>query len=144
MIALSDTCNNFFRKNTEDDDEIDESMQKCWSFAYGMYVHLRTVIDTIKNIRILIDDKNDIDKYYKLRIKEIIDVTNDIVKHPLFKTDMSNSMASQPQTLSIDGSIDIVLWFGGRATKKTLSPEKNFVIVRNYMESIFEKLNKQS
>lgn len=145
MLGFSDNNNQFFKENPEDAKIIDEYLHKGWSGAYAMYALLRTVIEAVRKINKALVDENSISSHYKTAIKNIVDITNDVVKHPMFNdtTDPSDaSQAYRPVSLNIGGEIDIERWVDQASPSSTLEidPFKDFVTVRNYLEHIAEIL----
>ena len=140
MISLNESYNSFFKEAPEQNDIIISYLNKSWSYAYGMYALLRTTLEIMSTLRKMLEDTNPIDQYYEIEIKKIIDIANDVVKHPAFKHQIMSS-GTQPIALSLNGEIDIVTISDlGTFEKKEINPMKDFETVRNYIEYISEKL----
>ncbi len=141
MISFGETYTEFFEVDNPGNGEVMFYLRKSWSYAFGMYTLLRTTIEAINVMRKMIGDTNTVDTYYQKSIKEIIDIANDIVKHPTFKYG-GVSEACEPQALSMNGEIDIVVWSdSGNPSKIELNPMKDFYTITNYCEYIAEKVS---
>lgn len=141
MINFCETNNEFFEQNLPDNDpQISTHLNRGWSNAFGMYTLLRTVIDAVRKINDAILDKNSIEEHYRTKIKEIVDITNDMVKHPIFNG--NNSCAYLPTSLGRSGEIDIQKWTDKNSPSSNVEiyPEKDFYSVCNYMEYVADKL----
>ncbi len=141
MLSLSETYTAFFKEQSPTHNEVMYHLHKSWAFAYAMYALLRTSLDAIRITRKMIGDTSTIDIYYEEQIKKIIDIANDIVKHPTFKPTPEESWAVEPQALSLNGEIDVVIGSDkGDMVKAELNPMSDFEVVRNYLEYIGDKL----
>lgn len=145
MISFCNTNNEFFEKNLPNNDpEINTYLYKAWSNAYSVYVLIRTTIEAVRKINKELLNDVDINDIYKNRIKEIVDVANDMIKHPMFNgTD--KSCAYLPTGLSRGGEIDVQKWIDKTSPSLTIEiyPEKDFYTVCNYLEHIAELLLKK-
>jgi len=131
----------FFKKRNPSHDQIMSSLRISWSYAFGMYVHLRTAMDSLHIMRQMILDTTPVDRYYQQNIKRICDIANDMVKHPTFKYGLI-SEACEPQALEMNGEIDIVNWSenGQYTGKESINPSKDFDCVHDYMEYLGNRL----
>lgn len=139
MISFCATNNEFFEKNLPDDDPvINTYLCKAWSNVYSIYVLLRTVIEAVKKINEALLKKDVVENPYKDKIKEIVDIANDIVKHPMFNGD--NSSAYWPNSLGSGDEIDVQKWIDKTTPYSIIKiyPEKDFYIVCNYLEHTAE------
>ena len=142
MMSLSDSYTEFFKKENPTNSEVMYYMRKSWSYAFAMYALLRTMLEALSILRKMLSDAKAVDAYYAENIKRVVDIANDIVKHPTFKHDRPSN-ACEPQALSLNGEIDIVIWSdAGDATKLELNPMQDFYLVRNYLEYIAERFLK--
>jgi len=89
----------------------------------------------------MIGDVRQIDSVYRDDLIRIIDIANNIVKHPMYKHNQL-SEGAQPVALDISGGIDVAIQsdITGQINKKELNPMKDFYAVRNYIEHIFDNL----
>jgi hypothetical protein len=145
MIAHSENCNEFFKDSSAPNDPKLAKMYlyKSWSHAFGMYTLLRTTLETLSVMRKMIGDTKDVDPYYQSNIKRIIDIANDNIKHPSFKYGVE-SEACEPDTLSINGEIDIITWSKDLSgTRTAIDPLKDFYTVTNYIEYIAEQIQSE-
>jgi hypothetical protein len=141
MLGFSDVRDKFFKENPSDHNVIYTYLNQSWSEAYSIYALLRTSIEAIRKINKGLLNENQIDSYYKTKIKEIVDITNDIIKHPMFNDPTNPADASQayrPISLYIDGLIDIERWIDQTTPSSTLTinPMKDFDAMHNYLEYI--------
>ncbi len=146
MINFCNTTDEFFKKNLPvDDPAINTYLYEAWSNAYSVYVLLRTTIEAVKKVNKELLKDNNISDFYKKRIKEIIDIANDIVKHPMFNN-VANSCAYLPISLSLGGGIDIQKWVDKTTPSSNIEidPEKDFYSVCNYFEYIAELISGKS
>ena len=141
FLSHTDNYVAFFKERNPSHDQVMAALRISWSYAFGMYVHLRTTIDSLRIMRQMISDTTAIDIYYKQNIKRICDIANDMVKHPTFKYSLI-SEACEPQALEMNGEIDIVSWSenGQYEGKESLNPSKDFDCVHDYMEYLGNKL----
>lgn len=141
MLDLSKTTNEFFDIQDPTQDIITEYLKKSWSYAYAMYALLRTSIEALSIFRQMVGDVRQIDPIYRDELKNIIDIANHIVKHPMFKHGQL-SEGVQPVSLDVGGGIDVAVQSDttGQITKKELDPMRDFYAIRNYIEHIFENL----
>src|SRR5271157_4785599 len=84
MLSLSDTYAEFFKENTDEHHRVMFYLHKSWSYAFGMYALLRTTIEALSILRKMMGDMAPVSTYYQENIKRIIDIANNIVKHPTF------------------------------------------------------------
>ena len=145
ILGFSDTYNKFFKEAPDDHDSIISYLNQSWSQAYAIYALLRTCIEAIRKINKGLLSENQISDHYKYRIKEIIDITNDIIKHPMFNNtnDSSDtSIAYRPISLDIGGEIDVERWIDQSSPSDTLkiSPMRDFETVQNYIKHIAQLL----
>ncbi len=140
-FAYVNTYTKFFKIENPSHDEVMAHLRESWSFAFGMYGQLRTTIEALRGMRKMIGDKEPIDKYYEENISRLVDVMNDIVKHPMYKHS-EPSEACEPQALSMNGEIDIITWSDeGESSKETLDPGKDFMVIHDYLEYLAERLS---
>jgi hypothetical protein len=120
--------------------QIMTGLHKCWSNAYGMYALTRTTIDLARQLNIEFSIKHSV--YYAENIKRIIDVTNNIIKHPL---ENSGGNSYTPIGLSRCGTIDVGEYNNAQGFIKnvTLSPESDFYFLQNYLEEISSKIKQE-
>src|SRR5262249_31790993 len=109
FLSHTDNYVSFFKEKDPSHDRVMSSLRISWSYAFGMYVHLRTSIDSLLIMRQMVSDTTAIDSHYEQNIKRICDIANDMVKHPTFKYNLT-SEACEPQALELNGEIDIVSW----------------------------------
>lgn len=135
MLDFCTVTNDMYKARPEQTAEIDSYLYRAWSDAYAMYALLRTTIDAVRRINSAVL-KKDVDVYYRNRIKDIVDVANDAVKHPTFNG--AGSYAHRPLSLDIAGNIEIQRWADqvSSSTEFTISPEKDFYAVQNYLEHV--------
>lgn len=146
MIAHSENCNQFFRGSVGQNDlnKADTYLYRSWSHAFGMYVLLRTALETLSVMRKMIGDTKGVETYYKDNVTRIIDIANDNVKHPSFRHGV-DSEACEPDSLAIGGEIDIITWSKTLvSTKSEIDPMKDFYTITNYIEYIAEQLKQDS
>ena len=140
MMSLSTTYVAFFKEQNPSNDEVMHYLRQSWSYAFSMYAMLRTMLDALRIMRQMIGDTTPVDASYEENIKRIIDIANDIVKHPTYKVGVA-SEACEPLALSLNGEIDIIVWSNtGQSSKMELSPMKDFEVVHNYAEYITARL----
>lgn len=138
MLTLSKTCNNFFKIENPDHDTVMENLNKCWSYAYGMYALLRTTLDAIRIFRKMVNDKSSHARYYD-DVKRIVDIANDVIKHPTFKPNQL-STGTLPISIMIGAEIDVVINSDdGTVKRMQIDPMKDFKIVRDYLNYIADK-----
>jgi len=148
MLGFSDICNQNFKDNSTDNNVRNTYLNRSWSEAYAIYALLRTCIEAVRKINKELLDENRIETYYKNKIKNIVDITNDIIKHPMFN-DINNpkdaSQAFRPNSLDIGGNIDVDRWIDQTTPSSTLtiSPIQDFESVKNYLEHIAELLKSE-
>ncbi len=141
MINFCKTSSELFEQNFPNNDpQIDTYLYKAWSSAFGIYALMRTVIEAVRKINDAMLKKNSIAEYYQAKIKKIIDITNDIVKHPMFNG--GNSRAYLPIRIGRGGEIDIQEWIDktNPSSGVEIYPEEDFYFVCNYLEYIAGKL----
>jgi len=146
MINFSDINNEFFEKNLPaNDTAIDTYLYKAWSSAYSVYALLRTTTEAVRKINKELLNETDIRDSYKTRIKEIIDIANDMIKHPMFN-DTDASCAYLPTGLGRGGEIDVQKWIDKTTPSSTIEiyPEKDFYTICNYLEHIAELITEKS
>lgn len=142
MIALSETYTLFFKKESPSSGEVAESLNKSWSHAFAMYALLRTCLEALSIMRKMLSDTDDVDETHAKNVKKLIDIANDVVKHPTFKLEKM-SEACEPQALSLNGEIDVVVWSElGYASKIEIDPIQDFYQVHNYIEYLSDRLLK--
>ena len=140
MMSFLETNNEFFEKNlSENDPAINTYLNKAWSNAYSVYALLRTTIEATGKINEKLLEVRDIGNTYKERIKEIVDIANNVVKHPMFNNSV-NSSACLPASLTRGGGIGIQKWVGKIAPSSTMEidPEKDFHTICGYLENVAE------
>lgn len=140
MINFCEVNNHFFEQNLEDNDpEINTYLNKAWADAYSMYALLRTVIEAVRKLNETLLGKATIEDHYKSRIKEIVDIANNMVKHPMFNGE--NSSAYLPTSLGRGGEIDMQKWIDKTSPSSSIeiNPEKDFYAVCGYLEYVAEK-----
>ncbi len=142
MLGFSDIRSRFFKENLPDNNLINNYLNQSWSEAYSVYALLRTSIEAVRKINKGLLNENLINSYYKTKIKNIINITNDIIKHPMFNDASGQSQAYRPISLDIGGNIDIERWIDKTTPSSTLSisPMEDFEAVKNYLEHIAELL----
>ena len=135
MLSLGDAYTTFFKEENPDQDEVMFHLRKSWSYAFGMYAMLRTTIEALNIMKKMLKYTIAVDDYQG-EIKRIIDIVNNIVKHPTYKHGVV-SEACEPKALSMNGEIDIIFWSdSGHSSKIELDPMKDFDIIHNYLEFI--------
>ena len=140
MISLSDTYTEFFKQENPPHDQVMFYLRKSWSYAFAMYALLRTALEALSIMRKMLKDTEPVSDYYQENIERLINIANDIVKHPTYKHDEA-SEACEPQALSMNGEIDVVVWSdAGDASKIEINPMQDFYLVHNYLEYLAEKL----
>ena len=140
MISFSDSYTEFFKKQNPSHNEVAFYLCKSWSYAFAMYALLRTSLEALSIMRKMLGDVSSVDKYYEENIKRLADIGNDIIKHPTYKHG-SVSEACEPQALSLNGEIDIVIFSNsGAVSKLELDPMEDFYLVTNYLEYLAERL----
>jgi hypothetical protein len=145
MLGFSDICNKNFQDNTNDNRARNTYLNQSWSEAYAMYALLRTCIEAVRKINKELISENKIESYYKDRIKNIVDITNDVIKHPMFN-DINDpkdaSQAFRPNGLDIGGNIDVERWIDHNTPSSilTISPMQDFEAVKSYLEHIADIL----
>ncbi len=135
MMAFSIITSEMFEKEPpENSPEFTTYLYRAWSHAYAMYALLRTTIEAARNI----NDKLSLDvgDYYRTRVKEIIDIANDIVKHPVFNGE--GSYAHRPLSLYRWGDIEFQKWTDqtSPSSQINISLEKDFYSIQNYLEHV--------
>jgi hypothetical protein len=142
MLDFSTVTNEMYEKEpAPNSPETEAYLYRAWSHAYAMYALLRTTIEAVRKINAEVL-KKDVGDFYKNRIKEIVDTANDIVKHPIFNG--SGSYAHRPLSLYRWGDIEIQRWMDqtSDSIQLTVSPEKDFYTIQNYLEHIASLVKK--
>lgn len=139
MMNLSDTCDNFFNVQDPDHETMIEGMNKSWSYAYAMYALLRTSLEAMSIFRKMVNDQTVVNTYYKNEIIRIIDIANDVVKHPTFKHNVF-STGTEVIGLMRGGDIEVAISSDdGSIIRKEINPMKDFKIIRDYLNYIADK-----
>lgn len=138
-FAYVETYDEFFHIENPDHNQVMEHLRESWSFAFGMYGQLRTTIEALSRMRKMLGDSQSIDRYYEENVSRLVNIMNDVVKHPMYKHS-EPSEACEPQALSIGGEIDIINWSDkGESSKETLDPRKDFMVIHDYLEYLAKK-----
>ena len=141
MISLHESCSSFFKVEEPAHDEINDSLHRSWAFAYGMYALMRTAMDGLRIMRQMEEDLTAVDTYWETEITRLVNIANDIVKHPTFKAVQSGSLAVEPQALQMNCEIDVVFWSEkGFQERRELDPMHDFNMIHDYFEYIGIKL----
>jgi hypothetical protein len=142
MMSFCDTNNELFKLCSEaDEQKISVYRSRAWASAYGMYALLRTVLEATRKIKSFIPGIDWSDSIYEAPIKNIIDTSNDIVKHPMFNGEGSSAYLAEAG-IGIGGEIELNRWTGldQNSTIISLSPEKDFTTVAEYLRYFSEKI----
>ena len=141
MLDLQRVCGEFFNIENPTNNQINEYLNRCWSHAYAMYSLLRTSTEALSIFRKMIGDRKLIDSGYQNELIRIINIANNVVKHPMYK---HGQLSEGAQAVSIDIScgIDVALQsdITGQITKMELNPMGDFYVTRNHIEYIFKSL----
>ena len=138
-FAYTETYDEFFKIENPNHSQVMEYLRKSWSFAFGMYGQLRTTIEALSRMRKMLGDNQPIDKYFEENISRLVNIMNDVVKHPMYKHS-EPSEACEPQALSMNGEIDIITWSDkGESARETLYPGKDFMVIHDYLEYLAKK-----
>ncbi len=141
MLDFCSTTNKFFEEALpEDSPLIDTYLYKSWSHAYSMYALLRTTIEAVRKVNKEFLSDAEVGDFYKEKIKEIVDIANDVVKHPMFNNNgvIDASYAYRPSALYRWDEIEIQQWSDQTtpSSSLTIAPEKDFYMIQNYLEHI--------
>ena len=120
-----------------------DSWEFSFTYAFGFYALMRTSLEACRKLcdAIASEDTNgELKKYrelYRESIKRIVDIANDVVKHPFVP------IASQPGGLDMTGAMDIYRWTEEDDSFKnvTVSPGQDQKTVHAYIEGLAEILS---
>lgn len=140
------TYQNEVAKHFEPNNDIQaDSWQDTFTYAFGFYVLMRTSIQACQKLcdaiaSTNIDNNNELKKYrdaHHLSIKKIVDVANEIIKHPF-----AEPTASQPGGLDISGTMTIYQWTPKNDSFGTLeiNPFQDLKTIHAYIEGLAEIL----
>lgn len=139
-LIFNESFSIYFAKESPTRIESDFYLHQAFSSAFSMYSLLRTSLEALRTFRKMMGNTTVVNEADTQNIKRIIDIANDIVKHPMFKH-KEISTGAEPVGFSSEGIVSVAIFSpNGSVSKKDLDPKKDFEIVRNYLDGTFKKL----
>ncbi|MFZ4648503.1 MAG: hypothetical protein ACOYMB_02570 [Patescibacteria group bacterium] len=136
----------YYKKNPLKLAEADNYLNSSWSFAYGMYGQLRVVIEAARQITKKVNPKFYKKKVDFKKIQDIVNIANDIVKHPFEEKEESRKdqhlFAAKPIYLLENNSIAIYRYSKQLNKEETIiiNPNNDFLVIRDYLEDLAKNL----
>lgn len=122
-----------------------ESNEKRYSFGYGVYVMLRTCLESLRKLNIYFDQQYNDKKLSTYRkewciiIRPIIDVANHLIKHPLGDPKRDKGRCYEPGGSDNKGALTVYGYstnINGDMVLLKIIPVKDLKVVYDYIEGI--------